>query len=309
MLKAYCSPVSNIKLTVKLICFSSLLIASTHTIDAQSSTKKNLDDIDFEAISIRPEGNQNVSGMGISFQQDTFRGKAVTISQLVQYAYKLPDYLIDWKHINPDETFYEVRAKITESLTSRLARLPEEDRYRIRRMLVQKLLKERFGLETHEEIESKPGYSLSTSKAGVKLSPASEPRVYEIDQLQTAKAQVRFQGPGFLRAEALTLRDFAEFLSEELAAPVIDKTNLKGSFEFSLKWNSETNGMLSSIVPPSISERHTLRLQKEGNGGPPGEEAPSLTTALKEQLGLILQRGKSEIPCLVIDKIHAPTEN
>ncbi len=65
---------------------------------------------------------------------------------------------------------------------------------------------------------------------------------------------------------------------------IIDRTGLKGQYDFTLKWASE---------------------------GDPSEEAagPSLFSAIEDRLGLKLESTKAPVDVLVIDSIEKPTPN
>jgi uncharacterized protein (TIGR03435 family) len=81
---------------------------------------------------------------------------------------------------------------------------------------------------------------------------------------------------------------------------VIDRTGLKGNFDFKLEWTPDPG-------------------QSGGpfGGGPPGADAPpppdpngpSIFTAVQEQLGLRLESQKGPVEMLVIDKVEKPSEN
>jgi uncharacterized protein (TIGR03435 family) len=72
---------------------------------------------------------------------------------------------------------------------------------------------------------------------------------------------------------------------------VIDKTALKGRFDFTLKYAPDRDA-------PSGADN-----------GSPQDDAPSIFTALEEQLGLKLQPDKGPVDTVVIDHVEQPTEN
>ena len=74
----------------------------------------------------------------------------------------------------------------------------------------------------------------------------------------------------------------ASYIGNRLQQIVVDKTNLFESYDFTLEWAPE----------PS-----------------PDSSAPSLVTALREQLGLHLESQKSPVDVVVIDHLDRPSEN
>jgi uncharacterized protein (TIGR03435 family) len=72
--------------------------------------------------------------------------------------------------------------------------------------------------------------------------------------------------------------------------PVVDKTGLTGSYRVSLNFNR-----MATLRPPSVT--------------PLPDDAPSLFTAIQEQLGLKLQPSRIVRDTLVIDHIERPTPN
>jgi uncharacterized protein (TIGR03435 family) len=76
----------------------------------------------------------------------------------------------------------------------------------------------------------------------------------------------------------------AQQLSQETGHIVQDRTGLKGVYEFTLKYSDE----VAAGADPS---------------------APSLYSALQEQLGLKLEPSKGAVEVLVIDHVERPSEN
>ncbi len=71
---------------------------------------------------------------------------------------------------------------------------------------------------------------------------------------------------------------------------VVDKTGLSGTYDIQLKF----------------ARGEDTASSKPDNGADP---APSIFTALEEQLGLKLQSTKGPVDTLVIDSIEKPSEN
>jgi uncharacterized protein (TIGR03435 family) len=91
-------------------------------------------------------------------------------------------------------------------------------------------------------------------------------------------------------------------LSGRLDRPVEDKTNLKGTYNFALKWmpgDNETNPASKFNLPEEIR----AKLPK------PNTEGPLIFTALQEQLGLRLESEKIAREIFVIDHAEKPGSN
>ena len=73
---------------------------------------------------------------------------------------------------------------------------------------------------------------------------------------------------------------------------MIDKTGLTGRYDFELKWTPD-------IVSPG----------PDGAPPPSDTDAPSLFTALSDQLGLKLESTKGPVQVWVIDGIEKPSLN
>jgi len=70
---------------------------------------------------------------------------------------------------------------------------------------------------------------------------------------------------------------------------VVDQTGLTGAYDFTLTWSEQT------VV--------------SGAGQESGTDAPSLFTAVQEQLGLKLVPTKAPVEVIVVDHVEKPSEN
>jgi len=78
----------------------------------------------------------------------------------------------------------------------------------------------------------------------------------------------------------------------QLGRPVVDRTGLTGTFDFTMEWKPE----ISVPVPPGADSQ-------------PDPSGPSFQEAMKEQLGLKLESQSSPIQILVIDHVEHPSGN
>ena len=87
----------------------------------------------------------------------------------------------------------------------------------------------------------------------------------------------------------------AQILTPYVGRPVIDKTGLTSYYNVTLKWTPEVGS--ASLAPPSLPSG-TLPLDPD---------APSLFTAVQEQLGLKLENARVPLDVVVIDSVEHPT--
>jgi uncharacterized protein (TIGR03435 family) len=80
-----------------------------------------------------------------------------------------------------------------------------------------------------------------------------------------------------------------------LDRPVVDKTGIAGTFDFSLQWAPDESqfSRLGLLVRPPAE----------------GSNAAPLFEAIREQLGLKLEPVKASVEVLVIDHVERLTEN
>ncbi|SPE37646.1 conserved exported hypothetical protein [Candidatus Sulfopaludibacter sp. SbA3] len=95
-------------------------------------------------------------------------------------------------------------------------------------------------------------------------------------------------------ARNVTMATFAKYLAgpQRLEAPVLDKTGLTGTFDLMFEYTPDFHGP----PPPGVA--------------PPDPDGPTVQAALREQLGLTLERGKKgAVDFLVVDHVERPSGN
>jgi uncharacterized protein (TIGR03435 family) len=149
--------------------------------------------------------------------------------------------------------------------------------------MLQAMLAERFKLTVHHETKEVPAYALVPGKGGPKLTrPAAEDKTtFGMRRQADPNGQISNKIVG----RKTELRDFAFLLLLTTRRPVIDRTGLTGEFNFDMEF-----------APFDAAD-------------PAESSAPSLFTALQEQLGLRLENTKAPLDGLVIDHAERPSQN
>jgi uncharacterized protein (TIGR03435 family) len=103
-------------------------------------------------------------------------------------------------------------------------------------------------------------------------------------------------GPGGLSGENATMNYFAFFLSRILDLNVIDRTELPDHYDVKFHF-----------VPDAATFGRGGAA--EGGAVPAMPDGPDIFTALREQLGLRLEKGKGPVDYLVIEHAEKPSDN
>jgi uncharacterized protein (TIGR03435 family) len=172
------------------------------------------------------------------------------------------------------------------------------------RQMLQSFLAERFKLACHREKKEVPAYNLVVTRNGPKFKesvpvpppddadrPAGKPSPIKQDDagypiLPPGRESTMAMTRGFAtqRFGDETMAHLAQNLAFQLAKPVIDATDLKGKYDFTLHWVADG-------------------VQDDAGG-------PNLFRAVQEQLGLKLESTKTIVDVLVVDHLEkTPTEN
>jgi uncharacterized protein (TIGR03435 family) len=218
----------------------------------------------FEVASVKIDKSLN-SFSGMNYGPGHLMLTNSTLAGLVTWAYGVKDYQIlaapPW--FRSDR--YDVNAKAHGAPD--LAHL---------KLLLQALLAERFNLTLHKETRQLPIFTLNVGERGIRMkrSPASTDAPQITGRFNATHKELTGHGA--------TVTGLIQTLRLSLDRPLVDKTGLKGNYDFKLEWNPDDTD------PSGIS----------------------LVTAIKEQLGLKLESAKGPVEVLMIDRAERiPTAN
>jgi bla regulator protein BlaR1 len=189
----------------------------------------------------------------------------------------------DWLRQDTDQ--YEIQAKIDDSLFAAMQKMtPAQQREQVA-LMKQSLLADRFKLRVHFETVEMPVYALVPAKAGSKLTPAKDGESARLSAVGNEQGMK-------MTAIAVTLDEFvlSPFLTGAAGRPVLDQTGLKGLHDFTLAWTPEQRAS-SDTAKNAVAD------------------APSLFTAIQEQLGLRLAPSKAQVEVIVVDHVEPPSAN
>jgi bla regulator protein BlaR1 len=211
------------------------------------------------------------------------------ISILITSAYNLPvgsesRILGGPEWLRQDIDQFDIQAKIEDSEYAAMQKMTLAQRRERVALMEQSLLADRFKLKVHFEMREMPVYALVVAKGGAKLNPAKTEQSSRISTLGNPQGSE-------MTAIGVTLEQFVQSPLLTGAAggrPVVVQTGLKAAFDFTLKWTPD------SLSAPGAKE---------------AGDAPSLFTAIREQLGLQLVASRAPVEVIVIDHIEQPSAN
>jgi len=262
----------------------------------------------FEVASIKPSkpssGDHGLFRMGLQ-PNGRFTG-SVTVKFLLELAYGFKDSQISGGPGWIDSDRYDIEAKPDEAFAA--LTLSTDERFEQVRLMMQALLADRFKLNLRHETKELPVYALVVAKNGPKLKEsAPEPGSDSAEPPPPRPGGPPPRGamqvmPGQLNGNAISVQMLVDPLSHMTGRIVVDKTGLKGRYDFTLKWTpGEAEGPIfrggpAGPPPPDAPP-------------PPDRNGPTLFVAVQEQLGLKLESQKEPVDTVVIEHIERPTEN
>jgi uncharacterized protein (TIGR03435 family) len=231
----------------------------------------------FEVASVKP--SRSAGGGSFHRAPNGITYLNVTLQRLLLFAFRLQDFqIVGGPNWLTTDTF-DVIAKATEGTT------PSGGD--INRML-QSLLIDRFNLVVRLETKPSTIYALTILKPGM-LGRNLHPNSLDCDSPDTPPAVRRDRkqcemenGYSAIDARGWPLSSLIQNIVGTVGRPVVDRTGLRGAFDFSLHYNRDQSANSSD---------------------------PSLRDALEQQLGLKLVPTTGPVEFLMVDKATRPTPN
>jgi uncharacterized protein (TIGR03435 family) len=201
---------------------------------------------EFEVASIKTNPPQTgfhfaadaASGGPGTADPEVFRCSKCSLATLIVKAFNLQPYQFPGRTSVIDNT-YDILAKIPTGAT--------QQEFSI---MLQNLLKDRFGLTWHFQEKMMKGYHLVVAKNGSKLiestgatpPPAADGHGSWQAESHNHSGVVAVGTSASYRAANQTVADLARVLSDQLGLPVDDETGLAGKYDISLRWSGTAAG-------------------------------------------------------------------
>ena len=237
----------------------------------------------FEVASVRqedPKSNVNYNNPAFRVVPTVFPSNRLTmrhtnLRSLISECYGVKSQYIvggpDWL----DQQRYDIDAKVEgKALLTREQMRP----------MLRNLLEERFHLKTHPGQKIVPGYALTIAKGGPRLPP------------NRGAPFLGMEGGYTMKWQNVSMERFAQALEKAAGGPVIDRTGIKGTYDFDLKFGPHgpaSDDPVFAHIPENLYAN-----------------LPDIFTAVQEKLGLKLVPEKISMDTLVIEHVERkPTEN
>jgi uncharacterized protein (TIGR03435 family) len=235
----------------------------------------------FEVATIKPARPEGRFSLTVN-RSGMLNTTSTTVADLIKFAYDLHPRQITKGPAWLESEKYDITAKPdTEGIPN-----PTQ-----LKLMVQKLLKERFQLTFHNEKKELSVYAITLTKTGPKLTKNES----------GGNLPGYGGGRGTFIVRNSSIAEFGHILQANiLEQPVVDQTGLGATrYDFTLKWTPDpSQSQIGGPAPP--------------NAPPPADNAdvpPDIFTAFQQQLGLKLENTKAPVDVMVVDRLGKPSDN
>jgi len=249
----------------------------------------------FEVASVKPTKSDS-RGFDLEFAPSgRFTARGIPLLFLVSTAYNVPFRGPRLKGLDKEiaEERYDVEANAEPgAIPAAASKLVREAKMKL---MLQRLLEDRFKMKVLREAKVMPVYAVVVGKNGPKLTKA---KIEEKDCPESGQGQCHEFGGGMgrgLHAQAVNMQDLVDAVSNWADRPVVNRTDLEGLFQI------DTEGW----VP----------MQPRPPGGNPDEEKafadpmrPTLYMIF-DRLGLKMESSTGPIETITVLHVEKPTEN
>ncbi|MGA2437163.1 MAG: TIGR03435 family protein [Acidobacteriaceae bacterium] len=318
------------------------VMMATGAVFGQTAAATAVSSLTFDVASVRPAPAPDMATMIAGLQagrrpnwvrvdgtRATFNYES--LKDLIAYAYKLRLYEISGPEWMVTDRF-DIAARLPDGATK--DDVPE---------MLRALLKDRFNLETHNELTDQPVLALVAAKGGAKLqlATASAEVLDETAPLKPGELMqdtpdgrvllrrtadgsstyvgrwgsfsLKFDGESssmHMKADCIDMKGFAMMMNTLGAGQgrqIVDMTGLTGKYQAAVDFS------LMDLMS-SLSAQGIVIPRGPGGGGGSGEasdpEGGATVAAALAKLGLKLEKSKAKVQRLVVDQVEkSPTEN
>jgi len=185
----------------------------------------------FEVASIRPHPENGDTRVGIEDSEGFVRISNLPLRNVIAIAYDvMPSNVAGPSWL--ERRRFDITA--TPPQGYRRAQLP---------IALRALLEDRFELVARRETRDGRGFALRTLTNGHRLEESTGPRTF-----LTGRA-------GLIAGNGRPIADLVPLLSQNVSAPVVDETALKGAYDLKLEWSEELS------IFTALREQMGLRLE------------------------------------------------
>jgi len=211
----------------------------------------------------------------MSIHDDVFTATNVPLETIIEFAYDIKSDQISGLSGPVSSAHFDINAKVLAPDNGAPRKLTDTE---MEAMIIA-LLADRFHLKAHLEPKTLAVYDLVVNRGGPKIK-------LSLEEVKDSSWNMNFQDTNkILTGKAMSMSDLATALADDVHREVVNKTNLEGRSDITLKWSDDVAAE---------------------TGGP---NVISIFTAIEEQLGLKLQPSKGPVQTLVVDHAEMPTEN
>jgi len=318
------------------------VMMATGAVFGQTAAATAVSSLTFDVASVRPAPAPDMATMIAGLQagrrpnwvrvdgtRATFNYES--LKDLIAYAYKLRLYEISGPEWMVTDRF-DIAARLPDGATK--DDVPE---------MLRALLKDRFNLETHNELTDQPVLALVAAKGGAKLqlATASAEVLDETAPLKPGELMLdtpdgrvllrrtadgsstyvgrwgsfslKFDGESssmHMKADCIDMKGFAMMMNTLGAGQgrqIVDMTGLTGKYQAAVDFS------LMDLMS-SLSAQGIVIPRGPGGGGGSGEasdpEGGATVAAALAKLGLKLEKSRAKVQRLVVDQVEkSPTEN
>ncbi|MEP7351919.1 MAG: TIGR03435 family protein [Acidobacteriota bacterium] len=235
-------------------------------------------DPSFEVVTVKPTSRREVLDKGFGMRGRRFTVTNESVTDLITLAFGLHVQQMAGAPLWAQSEKFDIEGEADGEGE------PNLDQWKL---MLRKMLADRFQLSFHIEKKELTVYALTVAKGGLKMTRSAN---------QDGLAGLGLRGLGSVVGRSANMGNFRNFMQGYVMdRPVLDQTGLDGRYDFTLDWTPDE-----------------FQFSTQGVKAPPAPDNavhPSLYTAIQQQMGLKLERVKGPADVMVVDRLEKPSEN